>query len=99
MTTAVALRREMPAKKDAGFPARLRELRLAAGISQAELGFRAGLHPGTIAQLEQEGAQPTWPTVRALADALGVTVQAFTEPPSAQLPPAGPGRPKKKRKK
>ena|ERR1017187_8075112 len=62
------------------FNARLRELREAAGLSQAELAERAGLSKGGIADLEQDRNRPTWDSVQKLAAALGVSCEAFNEP-------------------
>jgi len=76
------------------FAARLRELREKAGLTQPALAERAGMHKLGIAQLEQGRRKPTWATVVALAEALGVTCEAFLHPP-ADREPAGPGRPRK----
>jgi transcriptional regulator with XRE-family HTH domain len=89
----------MPAEKDDTFPARLRELRAAAGLTQFELAVKAGLQPGTIARLEQGTAQPEWNTVRALAAGLGLSVAAFEQPPTTRTPSPGPGRPMKSPKR
>jgi transcriptional regulator with XRE-family HTH domain len=62
------------------FNARLRELREAANLSQAELAERAGLSKGGIADLEQNRNRPTWDSVQKLAVALGVSCEAFNEP-------------------
>ena len=59
------------------FGERLRRERLAAGLSQNELGRRAGVNPGTINRLETGEREPTGrDQALALAEALG-------------LPPAG----------
>jgi transcriptional regulator with XRE-family HTH domain len=76
------------------FAGRLKELRERAGWTQAELAQRAGLTKDGVAHLEQGRREPGWSTVLALADALGVGPQAFTEAP-AERPPSGPGRPRK----
>jgi transcriptional regulator with XRE-family HTH domain len=76
------------------FAGRLRELREAAGLSQQQLADKAGLTRDGIAQLERGRRQPAWATVLALAGALGVDCNAFTQAP-AERPPAGPGRPRK----
>lgn len=89
----------MPAEPDAAFSARLRELRQAADLTQFGLAVKAGIQPNTVARIERGKMHPTWATVRALADALGVTVLAFTEPAKTQTAPAGPGRPSKKSKR
>src|SRR4051794_28815809 len=74
----------MPAA-DGNFGPRLKELRGVAGLTQAGLAEAAGVAKTTVASLEQGLYDASWPTVRALADALGVGCTAFTEP-------AGPGR-------
>ncbi len=57
------------------FGERLRALREARGWTQEELGRRAGLAgKTTVWRLEAGQHQPAWPTVLALANALGVTV-------------------------
>lgn len=55
----------------------LKELRERAGISQDALARRADVSRSTLARLETDKAIPSWPTVRALAKALGTTCQAF----------------------
>ncbi len=66
------------------FAARLKELRKAAGLSQAELAELAGMHRFGVAKLEQGIREPSWATVQALAAALGVKCEAFegTEKPA-----------------
>jgi len=61
----------------AEFAERLKELRLAAGLSQAELAERAGLNRFGVAKLEQGVREPTWATVLELARALEVSVADF----------------------
>lgn len=64
---------------DAVFGRKLRELRDAAELTQAELAERAGLIPGAVARLERSEREPGWGTVLKLAKALGVTPDAFTD--------------------
>jgi len=78
-----------------GFAGRLRELREAAGLSQAELAELAGLHRFGVAKLEQGVREPSWATVQALADALGVDCRAF-QGAKGKTVPRSPGRPPKK---
>jgi putative transcriptional regulator len=68
------------------FAVRLKALREAAGLSQAQLAERAGLHLGAIFKLEQGRREPTWATVQTLAKALGVTCLAFADEPPAAAP-------------
>jgi transcriptional regulator with XRE-family HTH domain len=69
-----------------GFAARLRELREAAGLTQAQLAERAGLHKLTVAKLEQGIREPSWATVLVLSDALGLECTAFKTEPTAGNP-------------
>jgi transcriptional regulator with XRE-family HTH domain len=82
----------MAKKKATGFAARLREQRTAAGLTQAELAERAGMHLHGVTKLEQGDREPSWVTVQALARALGVPYAVFADE-LAETPPA------KKRKK
>jgi transcriptional regulator with XRE-family HTH domain len=61
-------------------PAALGHMRKLVGISQRELGRRAGLHPNSISNIEG-GKHPVAPdTQRKLADVLGVPLDAITIP-------------------
>jgi transcriptional regulator with XRE-family HTH domain len=62
------------------FAARLRALRLAAGPSVARLAALSGLNRQALYRLERGDREPSWETVRRLADALGVTPDAFLPP-------------------
>jgi DNA-binding XRE family transcriptional regulator len=53
--------------------ARLRELRLAAGLTQAELARRTGIHRPNIARVEAGRHTPSLETLARLASAIGVT--------------------------
>jgi putative transcriptional regulator len=76
------------------FPAKLKELREQADLTQQQLADRAGVSKATVADLEQGRYHPSWPTVVALADALGISTETFRQEPAAREP-AGPGRPPK----
>lgn len=54
--------------------ARIRDARLAAGLTQVELAERAGVHEITIVRIETGQQQATVATLTALAAALGVSV-------------------------
>jgi transcriptional regulator with XRE-family HTH domain len=69
----------------ARFPAKLKELRAAAGLTQKSLAQAAGVTQGLISSYEAGTFTPAWDTVLALADALGVPVGAFAAVPT---PPA-----------
>ena len=67
------------------FTLRLREKREEAGFTQVQLAEKAGLSPQAIAALEQGKRGPTWDTVRRLAHALNVGVEAFkVDPPQGE---------------
>jgi transcriptional regulator with XRE-family HTH domain len=102
----------MPKKAEpTGFGSRLKELREAAGLSQQQLADKIGFHRFSVAKLEQGVRGPTWSTVKALSEALGVPCDAFSQPavsleksargrpakpkPSAAAPKRPRGRPKK----
>ena len=54
---------------------RVAERRRAAGFTQAELAYRAGLHPQTISDIERGKADnPTLSMLTALSLALGCTI-------------------------
>jgi transcriptional regulator with XRE-family HTH domain len=67
---------------------------MQAGLSQKGLADKAGLALSAIGHLEQGLRKPTWETVLALANALGVSCEAFTTPASTDEP-APRGRPRK----
>jgi transcriptional regulator with XRE-family HTH domain len=79
---------------------RIRELRTAAGLTQQGLAFQAGISDSAVVQLEAGRIpNPRVNTLRALAAALGVTVDAFLtdgpeEPPAdePEKPPRRKGR-------
>jgi transcriptional regulator with XRE-family HTH domain len=61
-------------KRSSLFGTKLRRLREAAGLTQEELAFRAGLTPNAVSDLERGKTRRPYPnTVRSLADALGLT--------------------------
>lgn len=69
----------------APFAERLRELRMAAGLSRAELGRRAGLTRGNVSKLERGLQVPRRPTLERLAQGLGVSVEELVATPSEPL--------------
>jgi transcriptional regulator with XRE-family HTH domain len=74
----VAKRKEI----DPTFGRRLREVRKSAGLTQLELGEKAGMHQHAVARLEAGERDPGWSTVRRLASALNVTPNDFLDPNS-----------------
>lgn len=59
------------------FAVNLKRLRLAAGLSQAELAESSGVPRGYIADLEQGRREPGWEVALKLAAALGVSLDEF----------------------
>ncbi len=80
-----------------GFGNRLRQLREATGLTQAELAERAGLNKFGVAKLEQGLREPAWPTVLALSEALGCSPNDFrtTSEEEKEVTPRPMGRPRK----
>lgn len=69
---------DAPAEKQAArFSQRLRELREYKGLTQAALASRSGLRQASIADYERGRSEPTWSSVLALADALGISPDDF----------------------
>lgn len=64
---------------DSTFAARLRQLRERAALSVADLAEAAGLGRDAVYKLERGQSVPTWPTVQALAAALGVSTEALRD--------------------
>jgi transcriptional regulator with XRE-family HTH domain len=52
----------------------IRRSRKRAGMTQEELGFKAGIHPTWVSAIERGRNNPAWGTVRRLAEALDVTL-------------------------
>lgn len=59
------------------FASRLRALRAERGWSAYRLSQEAGLDVSQVSRIERGLRAPSWATVCRLADALGVTVDAF----------------------
>jgi transcriptional regulator with XRE-family HTH domain len=79
------------------FGLRLRELREQQDLTQKALADRVGLHLMELWKIELGQREPKWGTVPALADALGVGVEAFAGKPSRKTQKRGRGRPAKRR--
>lgn len=62
---------------------RVRELRMAAGLSQTELARRVGTRQPAIARLEGGGGMPQVGTLRKIADALDAALVVEIVPRSA----------------
>jgi transcriptional regulator with XRE-family HTH domain len=52
----------------------VRQLREKRGVTQERLAQDAGLTTGTVSLVERGRSNPSWGTVRAIADGLGVTM-------------------------
>jgi transcriptional regulator with XRE-family HTH domain len=65
------------------FGRRLRELRLARGLSQEELAFRSGLDRTYVSQAEQGRRNTTLLTMQKLAGALGIQLTELLAPPTS----------------
>ncbi|MGA2165211.1 MAG: helix-turn-helix transcriptional regulator [Solirubrobacteraceae bacterium] len=59
---------------DQALPAVLRRLREARGLSQEATARAADIALNTYSRIERGQTSPSWPTVRQLADALGVSM-------------------------
>jgi transcriptional regulator with XRE-family HTH domain len=69
----------MPSKERTGLAARLKSLRDKAGMTQQQVATAAGLSMSLITQLEQGSkSDPRLSTLRALAGALGVSLDELT---------------------
>ena len=55
----------------------VREVRARRGISQEELGFRSKLHRNYVGALERGEINPTFKTLRTLADGLDVELSSL----------------------
>lgn len=75
-TGKASSREDSPSQKSSPFTRdfglRVREVRLARGLSQEELGFRSGLHRTAISFIERAQRSSTLDTVEKLARALDV---------------------------
>jgi transcriptional regulator with XRE-family HTH domain len=68
-----------PTQADAALAATVRRLRTERGETQEDLAHRAGLTVAAFARIERGHANPTWTTVRRIADALEVTLARLGE--------------------
>jgi len=68
-----------PTQADVALAATVRRLRTERGETQEDLAHRAGLTVAAYARIERGHANPTWTTVRRIADALGVTLARLGE--------------------
>lgn len=59
------------------FAERLKTLREAKGLTRYALAALSGVSAQSLHKIEKLNAVPSWPTVCQLADALGVSLDAF----------------------
>ena len=52
----------------------IRQLRNKRGLSQEDLAHAAVVTTGTVSTIERGNSNPTWGTVKRIAQALGVTI-------------------------
>ena len=52
----------------------IRQLRNKRGLSQEDLAHAAGVTTGTVSTFERGNSNPTWGTVKRIAQARGVTI-------------------------
>lgn len=69
------------------FGNRVRELRLAAEMTQEDLAHRCGLFRTYMSRIENGAANPTLTMIHALADSLRVPVSALFEDDAAPKSP------------
>lgn len=67
------------------FGQRLKALRKAADLTQAELATKAKINRVTLVELEKDRAVPSWETAIALAAALGKSTADFEAPPDTSV--------------
>lgn len=69
------------AEKPRGVGPRLRQLRIEAGLTQAQLADRAGVADATLSRIERNRLNPSLKLAGELARALGAKVDALFEAP------------------
>ncbi|HUB72641.1 MAG TPA: helix-turn-helix transcriptional regulator [Solirubrobacteraceae bacterium] len=68
-----------PSQADPALAATVRRLRVERGDTQEDLAHRAGLTVAAFARIERGHANPTWTTVRRIAEALEVSLASLGE--------------------
>ena len=63
------------------FGPRLRAIREAAGLTQAQLAERLGVSVPRVSDLERGRREPGWRVLLSIADALAVPLDAFRPKP------------------
>lgn len=72
----------------------VRRHRLAAGMTQEELAFRAGMDRTYLSDIERGRRNPTLLTMQDVATPLNLSVANLLEGSDAIDPPKGPSRPR-----
>ena len=80
------------------FNEKLQALRKAAGLTQEGLARKAGLSTSAVVKLEQPNKEPVWTTAVKLADALGVSLDAFKDGADLPAPEAAPAKKRRGKK-
>lgn len=75
-----------PSQADIALASTLRRLRTQRGDTQEDLAHRAGLTVAAFARIERGHANPTWTTVRRIAEALDVSLGSLGEAVEASGP-------------
>ncbi len=78
------LLRGMPVFDAAAIGKRVRDARVSAGLTQAGLAEAAAISDETVSRIERGAYEPAISTAVALANALGVSLDALTGRPSAR---------------
>jgi transcriptional regulator with XRE-family HTH domain len=69
-----------------------RRTRRGAGLTQAQLAVHADLAIGTLTRLEGGSTDPSWSSVRAIAEALGVSLTVLGRLVEGNEPTTGSSR-------
>src|SRR5262249_6743169 len=88
----------MAKKKSSSFGSKLKGFRERAGLTLEQLAQKAGMHKFGIAKLERGEREPSWASVQAIADALGIPLEDFKNGDVEEEQPPAPkpkGRPRK----
>jgi transcriptional regulator with XRE-family HTH domain len=64
-------------KPDPALGAAIRQAREDAGLTQMQLAVGADLALGTLTRMEAGTTDPSWSSVRAIAEALGLSLAAL----------------------
>lgn len=53
----------------------LKDARLKQGLTQLEVSEKAGIHPNTYAKIERDEQEPSFETIKKLANVLGLKLE------------------------